>query len=425
MARKDINVFNVAFLDLLSGALGAVLLLFIVIPKLDASISKKLEKLESIEELEVDAQDIQSMMKQLQSSVSQTTYNGLEVKVKNLNAHLASLGSETERLQQLLGQCQDERAAHAERIKKLVAEVEQLRAKLQQDTDVNQDLLQENTELKETITKKDKSITYGKKKIESLESDIEDLNKELETAERRKELYKDELEKQQEEIEALKKEQVVTASSGQELQEAKNKVQELSEKLSQYEEKLGLKFKDKNVVFVVDISGSMVEAPESEKLNEVKAGIKMLIANMDETYKVDIVIFPKSTTEDYDYLYGKLKPITETSKYELYNFISSLQAHYCTPTRSVMDFVFKSNKYNDAGTITFFSDGVPTARDGTACPDDPIDSVVGHITTLNKGKRVINTIGVGRDYRKRGNNIPKVRFMKDLAGKNKGFFMGF
>jgi len=70
MARKEINVFNVSFLDLLSGALGAVLLLFIVIPKLDASIKLKLEKLESIEQLEVDAKDIQTMMSKLEASVS-------------------------------------------------------------------------------------------------------------------------------------------------------------------------------------------------------------------------------------------------------------------------------------------------------------------------------------------------------------------
>jgi len=32
-ARKEINIFSVSFLDLLSGALGAVLLLFVIIPK--------------------------------------------------------------------------------------------------------------------------------------------------------------------------------------------------------------------------------------------------------------------------------------------------------------------------------------------------------------------------------------------------------
>src|SRR5690625_1055114 len=31
--RKDIEVFNISFLDLLSGALGAVIFLFIVVPK--------------------------------------------------------------------------------------------------------------------------------------------------------------------------------------------------------------------------------------------------------------------------------------------------------------------------------------------------------------------------------------------------------
>ncbi|MCL2074293.1 MAG: hypothetical protein FWH18_10245 [Marinilabiliaceae bacterium] len=34
MQRKEINIFSISFLDLLSGALGAVLILFIIIPKM-------------------------------------------------------------------------------------------------------------------------------------------------------------------------------------------------------------------------------------------------------------------------------------------------------------------------------------------------------------------------------------------------------
>ncbi len=425
MARKEINVFNVSFLDLLSGALGAVLLLFIVIPKLDASIVKKLEKLESIEELEMDAQEIESMMSQLQSSVSKSTFNGLKVKVDNLNAHVASLGAEAERLQQLLGQCQTERAEYIERIKKLSAELEQVKSKLQNDTDVNQELLAENEALKEEVTKKEKQITYDKKKIESLEADAEAIKEEMAKADRHKELYKEEIKKLKEEIQAAKSDSNSTAQVEQKLEQAENKIEQLTDKLQQYEEKLGLKFEDKNIVFMVDVSGSMDEDPEPEKLNEVRAGIKMLIANMDESYKVDIVIFPKGPQKDYDYLYGGLKPVTEKSKYEIYNYLSSLYARNCTPTRAAMDFVFKSPNYKSAGTITFMSDGTPTKRSGTACPDDPIDSVLGHIKSLNKGSKVINTIGVGRDYRQVNSSQSKVTFMKKLAKQNKGFYIGF
>ncbi len=34
MARKEINVFGTSFLDLLSGALAAVIILFVIVPKL-------------------------------------------------------------------------------------------------------------------------------------------------------------------------------------------------------------------------------------------------------------------------------------------------------------------------------------------------------------------------------------------------------
>lgn len=34
MARREINIFVTSFLDLLSGALGAVIILFIIVPKI-------------------------------------------------------------------------------------------------------------------------------------------------------------------------------------------------------------------------------------------------------------------------------------------------------------------------------------------------------------------------------------------------------
>ena len=36
MPKKEINIFSISFLDLLSGALGAVIILYIIIPKLNA-----------------------------------------------------------------------------------------------------------------------------------------------------------------------------------------------------------------------------------------------------------------------------------------------------------------------------------------------------------------------------------------------------
>ena len=59
MAKKEINVFNVSFLDLLSGALGAVIILYIIVPKINIPI-------EEFEEQKKLTQEIQSLGKTLE-----------------------------------------------------------------------------------------------------------------------------------------------------------------------------------------------------------------------------------------------------------------------------------------------------------------------------------------------------------------------
>jgi hypothetical protein len=94
-----------------------------------------------------------------------------------------------------------------------------------------------------------------------------------------------------------------------------------------------------------------------------------------------------------------------------------------------MEFVLKAPAYALAGTIVLLSDGIPTNRvSRNDCADkneQELNQLVNDLTTLNAGKRVINVIGVGKDFRDRGTSQLKVRFMKDLAKRNEGFYVGF
>ena len=49
MARKEINIFGTSFLDLLSGALAAVIILFIIVPKMTQENIDAIEKVKKIE----------------------------------------------------------------------------------------------------------------------------------------------------------------------------------------------------------------------------------------------------------------------------------------------------------------------------------------------------------------------------------------
>lgn len=56
MKRRDLNIFSVSFLDLLSGALAAVIILFIVVPKM--TVEEK-AAVETMEELELEAEKLE------------------------------------------------------------------------------------------------------------------------------------------------------------------------------------------------------------------------------------------------------------------------------------------------------------------------------------------------------------------------------
>ena len=152
----------------------------------------------------------------------------------------------------------------------------------------------------------------------------------------------------------------------------------------------------------------------------------MMVANMNEKNKVDIVIFPKNKDERYGYKFGKLTTVSQSNKYAIYQYLSSLNARGCTPTRDVMDFVLSHSAYDAAGTIIYMSDGLPTVRlSDIKCGSDDVNDLLGFIKNKNAGKHIINCIGVGKDFRNQVSGDKKVQFMKDLSSQNNGFYIGF
>lgn len=206
-------------------------------------------------------------------------------------------------------------------------------------------------------------------------------------------------------------------------------VQLEQEKLELQEEvrKLGFTLKEKNVVFVVDISGSMQDA---NKIHNVTTGIKMQIATMDETYTTDVVFFPNKLNDsclsevhsDYGCMWDGLKQVTIGRKYEAYRFLSDLRAAGSTPTENVLNFVLEH--YTDAGAIILFSDGAPAVGD-QELPWTDLEGILERVTAKNNGQKKINTIGVGPEFREEHSTTDKVRFLQMLAQRNGGFYSGF
>lgn len=101
MARKEINIFNVSFLDLLSGALGAVIILYIIIPKMTAS---EQETIQTLEALKVEAQQVQDMMSQLQNSVDKELFEKLEEQIQSMQKNIEKL---TQQVTEMSAQLKD------------------------------------------------------------------------------------------------------------------------------------------------------------------------------------------------------------------------------------------------------------------------------------------------------------------------------
>ncbi len=138
--NKEINVFSVSFLDLLSGALAAVIILFIVIPK---ATPEDREALETLQQMEVSVTDIQELLEQARNSVPRELMEQIQQQINRLNELIATLRQQVEDLQRQLAACQQEQ-------ERLRQEHQQIQQQLQQQIEnLQQQLAQANQTIAE------------------------------------------------------------------------------------------------------------------------------------------------------------------------------------------------------------------------------------------------------------------------------------
>lgn len=129
MKRKEINIFSMSFLDLLSGALGAVIILFIVVPKMDA---KSKETQEVMDELNLEASQLAEMVERLENSVDSSIYKSTMEQLNQVEESLAGAKQNMQELQNDLTESQAEYAEAQNRVGQLKKKVERTSQELQQ-----------------------------------------------------------------------------------------------------------------------------------------------------------------------------------------------------------------------------------------------------------------------------------------------------
>ena len=106
MARREVNVFSLSFLDLLSGALGAVLILYVIVPKMTSEVQAQVEELEEIHRMNVTVQSIDSILVALQASVPAEALAPLQEQIETLQGAVTDLRTAVNGLQLDLQNCQ-------------------------------------------------------------------------------------------------------------------------------------------------------------------------------------------------------------------------------------------------------------------------------------------------------------------------------
>lgn len=175
-----------------------------------------------------------------------------------------------------------------------------------------------------------------------------------------------------------------------------------------------------NLVFVLDISGSMRVNPDetlNHKMDEVRASLKLLLATLGENRRIDIVVFPAPEDKGhYAAFWGKLTPLTDATLQESFQKLDSLEPAGGTPTRAVLHYALGHPGYGEATGLVFLSDGIPGRLDDLRQPDD-INDLLASLATVQRGVQ-INTIGVGLEE-----NPEAEDFMKRLASQFNGFYL--
>lgn len=96
MPKRDVSVFGASFLDLLAGALGAVIILYVIVPKLTAEAMDALEQLES---LSVEINDLERIIDEHRSSVPSSVFDEILERFRSLERQISTLREQVEELQ--------------------------------------------------------------------------------------------------------------------------------------------------------------------------------------------------------------------------------------------------------------------------------------------------------------------------------------
>lgn len=133
MARKSINIFGTSFLDLISGALAAVIILFVIVPK---KTQQEIDQLEQVRQLEQKVVNIHEAIERIEHSVPVDVYRQVQKQLDSIDNQVEQLREqlqETERLVQELQEDNRQKAIQIVEQERLIGELQQALEEIRQE----------------------------------------------------------------------------------------------------------------------------------------------------------------------------------------------------------------------------------------------------------------------------------------------------
>jgi len=179
---------------------------------------------------------------------------------------------------------------------------------------------------------------------------------------------------------------------------------------------LGFRFKGKKVVFILDTSGSM---EKEDRIGQVKAGLKFFMTSLPADFEVEFIQFPGPLGETFKPLFGRTRPMEESTKLDIFRHLYTLKPFGPTPTRETL--LYALQNYPEISDVVLLTDGAPTV--GMTYDPDDIGKILKQVEIINRNQIQISGLGIGRRFLDEPND-PKYQFLYNLAAQNHGFFFG-
>ena len=178
----------------------------------------------------------------------------------------------------------------------------------------------------------------------------------------------------------------------------------------------GREITSKRVMFVLDVSGSMMEG-SPPRINLVKEELKKVIEKLSSETKFNIIAFGSKVL-----VWSKKKMVqaTDAAKKKAKKFVDSFEASGLTHTDEALKAAFA---VKDVDTIYLLSDGAPyRAEHGESLSISFIESILEWTAKANRFRRIrIHTLGFEEIAEQQGGQIC-VDFLKRLAKDSGGKF---